>query len=501
MFWAKSIGHSLLCMFIVVTMAHIVSAIEDPPAFDRQWATPAPWGAAQDASGNIYVVDLVNRQIKKFDSDGLLLHQWASCGANNPLRCFNNAWDIATDSSGNVYVSNPNGITTFDQDGNFLSHFGYNSSPYIPNGIATHSAIDFDESEITYVYVTNSVYHTVQKFTSEGDFVTEWGRPGSEQGQFYYPYDIAVDSEGYVYVADTFNRRIQKFNSDGVFLAEWATDTVQSLAIDASDNVYAVFSKVSTIMKFNPEGVLLTQWGAVGNGEGEFQYPFRINVGPYGEILVSDTANNRIQIFKSALQDTDSDGIEDVEDNCIDVFNPSQEDADEDDIGNACDICPHDPLNDLDGDRICGDVDNCPEYPNTDQADQDNDGIGDVCDLCDDRGVSGSISPSKEILWPPDHSMIPIIIDTSNLLLLNQLTQIGIESVDVIETNKKGKSIYKENNFEPDYEITDALSVDLRSERAGNSTGRKYSINVTAEDCSGQKSFSAEVFVPHDKSK
>ena len=389
----------------------------------------------------------------------------------------------------------------FDQDGNLLLHFGYNTSPYVPNGIATHSTIDFDGSEITYVYVTNSVYHTVQKFTSEGDFVTEWGGPGSEPGQFKYPYDIAVDSEGHVYVADTFNRRIQKFSPDGVSLAEWATDTVHSLAIDASDNVYAVFSAVSTIMKFTPEGVLLTQWGTVGTGEGEFKYPFRINIGSYGEILVSDTSNSRIQIFTSDLQDTDDDGIEDVADNCIDVFNPTQEDADEDNIGNVCDMCPHDPLNDLDGDGICGDVDNCPEYPNADQADQDNDGAGDVCDPCDDRGVAGSISLSREMLWPPNHSMTPITIDTSNLVLLNQLTQIGIQSVDIIEINKKGKSIYKENNFEPDYEIVDALSVNLRAERAGNSTGRIYSINVTVQDCSGQKSFSAEVFVLHDKSK
>ena len=469
MFWSKSIGKFLLCTFIVLTTAHIVSAVEDPPAFDRQWATPAPWGAAQDASGNVYVVDPVYMQIKKYDPDGTLLHKWANCGATP---CSSNAWDIATDSSGNLYVSNGNVITVFDQSGKYLSHFGNSSSPFIPHGIATHSATGSDGNEITYVYVTNSLNHTVQKFTSEGDLVTEWGEWGSELGQFKTPYDVAVDSEGNVYVADTFNSRIQKFDSDGVFKNAWSTDTVQGLATDASDNVYAVFSKISTIMKFSPEGDILAQWGGPGEGEGQFKSPYRINIGFYGDIIVSDTGNWRIQIFTSALQDTDGDGIEDVEDNCIDVFNPSQEDADDDGIGDACDICPLDSLNDLDEDGVCGDVDNCPEYPNANQADQDNDGIGDVCDPCDDRGVSGSISPSKEILWPPDHSMIPVIIDTSNLILVNQATQIGIESVDVIETTKKGKSIYEENNFEPDYEITDDLRVNIRSERGGNSTCR-----------------------------
>ena len=500
MFWAKSIGQNVLFIFIVLTMASIAYAVEDPPVFDRQWTTPAPWGAAQDRFGNIYVVDAVNKQIRKFNSSGLLLREWISCGTNNFLQC-SNAWDIATDSSDNVYVANANGVTKFDQHGNLLLQFGNGSSPYFPNGIATHSQIDFDSNEITYVYVTNSVYHTVQKFTSEGVLVAEWGGSGSDRGQFKSPYDVAVDTEGNVYVADSLNRRIQKFDEDGVFLAEWPTETVYSLAIDSSDNVYAVFPMVSTIMKFTPKGVLLTEWGEAGTKEGAFQYPFRLNTGPFGDILVSDTGNSRIQIFKSALQDTDGDGIQDFEDNCMDVFNPSQEDTDEDNIGNLCDTCPHDPLNDLDGDGICGNEDNCPGNTNRDQADKDNDGIGDVCDTCNDSGIKGSILPSKEILWPPDHRMVPVTIDVSDIILSNPSAQMWIDSVNVIETDKKGHNIYEKNIFEPDYQITGALSVNLRSERAGNSQGRRYIINVTFEDCSGQHSFNANVVVPHDKGK
>ena len=169
-------------------------------------------------------------------------------------------------------------------------------------------------------------------------------------------------------------------------------------------------------MKFTPEGDLLTEWGKPGTEEGAFDYPVRVNTGPLGEILVSDTGNSRIQIFKSALEDADGDDIADSEDNCVDVFNPSQEDTDEDNIGNVCDTCPDDPSNDLDKDGVCGNEDNCPEYPNKDQADMDNDGIGDVCDECNSKGITGSILPSKAILWPPDNRMIPVTIDVSNIV-------------------------------------------------------------------------------------
>jgi len=500
MYQAKSIGQKVLCLLIVMASAGIVYATEDPPVFDRQWSTPFPWGAAQDTLGNIYVVDAFTMQITKFNRNGSFLGEWTSCGSQDSSVC-PNAWDIATDSSDNVYVASAAGVTKFDQHGNLLLQFGNSSSPFIPIGIATHSEINSDGSGITYVYITNSLYNTVQKFTSDGVPVTEWGGAGSDRGQFKSPFDVTVDGAGNVYVADTLNLRIQKFDGDGIPLAAWPTGTVYSLATDSADNVYAIFPQTSIIMKFTQEGTLLTQWGKPGTEEGAFDYPTRVNTGPLGDILVSDTYNNRIQIFRSALEDADGDGIEDSADNCMYVFNPSQEDTDEDNVGNVCDTCPFDPLNDLDRDEICGDQDNCPVDANSDQADKDNDGIGDVCDQCNTRGVTGSILPSKAILWPPDSRMVPVTIDVSNVISSNSFTIMQIDSVNVIEMDKKGRNIYEENILEPDYEITDALSVNLRSKRAGNSQGRSYFINVKVEDCSGTHDLSATVVVPHDKRK
>ena len=55
----------------------------------------------------------------------------------------------------------------------------------------------------------------IQKFDSNGAFITKWGSYGSEDGQFHYPIGVAVDSSGNVYVADSYNNRIQKFDSNG----------------------------------------------------------------------------------------------------------------------------------------------------------------------------------------------------------------------------------------------------------------------------------------------
>jgi hypothetical protein len=297
---------------------------------------------------------------------------------------------------------------------------------------------------------------------------------------------------------------------NGNFLTQWPSVYAAGIAIDALDNIYVISWANCSIQKFTPEGILLTQWGSCGREEGKFTSPFRINISPAGEIYVSDTGNNRIQVFSQASIDEDKDGIPDDNDNCQENFNPGQEDNDQDGTGDECDGCPLDPDNDRDKDGICGDEDNCPQVFNSDQADVDADGTGDVCDPCDDRPISGTIYPSKAILWPPDHRMVPVTVDASSLMGHNPTVEFRIPDPDdipeinpvtIIERNKEGDNIYSENNFEPDFEKTDALSLNLRSERAGISQGRTYIITVTAEDCSGSYNFTTEVIVPHDKGK
>ena len=90
--------------------------------------------------------------------------------------------------------------------------------------------------------------HRIQKFTSDGQFIAKWGSGGNGDGEFYYPFGIAIDSSGHVYVADTYNHRIQKFTSNGQFVAKWGSygtgdgqfNYPCGIAIDASGNVYVV---------------------------------------------------------------------------------------------------------------------------------------------------------------------------------------------------------------------------------------------------------------------
>jgi tripartite motif-containing protein 71 len=51
-----------------------------------------------------------------------------------------------------------------------------------------------------------------------------WGCTGSGDGQFNHPHGNEIDPQGNVYITDQGNSRVQKFTSNGTFITKWGSE-------------------------------------------------------------------------------------------------------------------------------------------------------------------------------------------------------------------------------------------------------------------------------------
>jgi YD repeat-containing protein len=192
----------------------------------------------------------------------------------------------------------------FEAPAYFASFGGESSGPgklSAPAGIATDAEGN--------VWVADTGHRRIQKFNSEGEFISQFGADGASDGQFSSPRGIAVDSKGNVWVSDSVSSRVQKFNSKGEYLAKFGSygtgngkfNSLQGLAVDAQGHVWAVnaASGKSRVQEFSTEGTYLSQFGTSGSADGQLMEPKGVAIDAKGNIWVADTGNNRIQKFNS----------------------------------------------------------------------------------------------------------------------------------------------------------------------------------------------------------
>ena len=233
------------------------------------------------------------------------IKKWDSQGAGNGQISMPHSIDI--DLAGNVYVADSGNsrVQKFTSDGQFVTKWSYENIGGIESYADPHQiAID----SVGNVYVPDAAGDKVIKFDGDGKFITKWGIEGTGNGQFRKPHGVAVDSADNVYITDMHNSRVQKFDSGGNFITMWGTEGAKEgqfsqviPGIDAdysNDDVYVVDKEGANVQKFSSSGKFITKWGYEGGGDGEFKEPEDVAVNSMmGTIYVTDTGNSRIQLF------------------------------------------------------------------------------------------------------------------------------------------------------------------------------------------------------------
>ena len=303
-----------LVLALTVSLAGI-SYIENVNAasghnFESQWGQAgifksgfflSPQHLAFDSENNVYVTDLGNSRVQKFDSTGNFLIEWGNRGSSDGE--FGHPTGIAVSDEFVFVVDNKNhNIQKFTLDGEFVSKWGGfgkdNGFFKSPRGIT----VSDDES----VYVVDSGNARIQKFTLDGEFISGFGQSGKRGGNFVTPVDIAINSDK-IYVTDPNQNKIIVFDLEGN-LENIFNDSIggkpiypEGIIFDEEDNFYIVDYRNNRIIHYNEFGVSLSIFGQMGNDNGHFKFPKDVAISNDGYLFITDTQGHRIQKFSTPL--------------------------------------------------------------------------------------------------------------------------------------------------------------------------------------------------------
>lgn len=229
----------------------------------------------------------------------------------------NEPYDIEADAEGYLYVTDARNarVQKFTQEGRFILEFGKKGKG--PGEFMKPVGVAVDGEG--FVYVTDYDLDRIQKFTPSGKFIQVWGSHGRGPGEFDAPSDIAAGPDGSLFVIDLYNHRVQAFDGEGRFLRGWGRKgkvnnlwSVLSVItgpgregefyypaklVFGNGRVYVSDSYNNRIQVFTPQGKFLFQFGGMGFWKGSFRVASGVTVGPDGLVYAADYYNDRVQVF------------------------------------------------------------------------------------------------------------------------------------------------------------------------------------------------------------
>lgn len=180
-------------------------------------------GMAFDSLGYLYVTDLFNSRVQKFDLTHVSDVDFPTTYNGGFVLAFSVMGfveQIAIDSSNILYISSPEAVA---ENGNTLQVDKYNTAGIFQSRFLDKYGTNFDEyytigglfvDSVGKMYLTDRYYNRVQVYNSDGSYSETIGGPGSDIDQYSNPNYAKINpiSESLV-VVDTNNHRLQILTS------------------------------------------------------------------------------------------------------------------------------------------------------------------------------------------------------------------------------------------------------------------------------------------------
>ena len=274
-------------------------------------------GVAVNSKGHIFVYTRsAQTRLFEFDAKGNFVRE---IGKN--LYGFSFAHVVRIDKDDNIWCvdEGANMVIEFDPQGRVVMLFGRKpeaveggaspppglTPPAPPPAFASFAHRLFNRpTDVAWDAAGNSFISDgygnsrVVKFDKDGNWVKEWGKRGTAQGEFHTLHSIATDAKGNVYVGDRENNRIQVFDGEGNFLKEWTgTGAPWAICITPGPKqvLYTSDSVAGRIYKLDLDGNILGEFGKDGKRLRQFGWVHEISCPSENTLFVAELLNWRVQ--------------------------------------------------------------------------------------------------------------------------------------------------------------------------------------------------------------
>ncbi len=220
------------------------------------WSFKQIAGVAIDSQDRVYVYNRGEHPVIVFDADGNLLTTWGE-------GFLKHAHGIFIDSEDCIYLVDQflHAVLKYSSEGELLMTVGTLDQP-AADGHPFNQPTDVALSSSGEIYVSDGYGNSrVHKFSPDGTHILSWGTPGDEIGKFNLPHSVWVDDADRVYVADRENHRIQIFTSEGEFIDQWGGFRQPTDLFLGADGLFYVPELQHRVSILSRDGEILTQLG------------------------------------------------------------------------------------------------------------------------------------------------------------------------------------------------------------------------------------------------
>jgi hypothetical protein len=269
---------------------HVLSVYSD----EKGAGLKNPEGVACNEESRIIVADSANHRLLQYKLEDRTL----TGGADIVVPQVTYPVLVKFNSRGEIFVldGRQRRIARLSPEGTFIGYLEPSGIPSPSSYVIKSFEIDRDDN----IYVLDIFSGRVIVLNPDGTYRTHVNFPGG----YGFISDVSVDFKGNILLIDSVNARVYSAakGSEGFSpLTESMKEQMRfptNITTDNRGRIYLMDRNGSRIMVIGQDGSFLGQMSELGWKEGLLNYPSQMCVNGKGEVVVADTDNNRVQIFK-----------------------------------------------------------------------------------------------------------------------------------------------------------------------------------------------------------